>query len=202
MKVFLGNLSESVGVDRVEALIYTLPKSYLRPGATTFNEFKMDGKSQAQFKVFSFYMDIIQRMAEGESKQSSVVPGQDTYFLIEYLRNKMDKQAVVGYRFFFFSTRAKSNTWNHHAQAAVKDAITSFSLESKKRKNLRYLKMETNEKYECCKTITTADQYLLDICDQYLGNNECSNENNVHWLTSADKGEHGISHSHPLSYLA
>ena len=167
-----------VGEASLEALIYTLPISYLRPGATTFNEFKMDGKAQAQLKVFSFYMTIVNSIAKANaSKDFKMPPGQNSYFLIEYLRSKRDKQAVVGYRFHFYNLRGVK------ARYIVKRTIEDFAFAAEKRKQKRYLKTDVSgEIHECCRTITTVDQYLLDICDQYLSNNSCSTENDFSWL--------------------
>lgn len=195
----------------LETLVYTLPKSYLRPGATTFNEFKMDGKSQAQFKVFSFYMTLVNDLASNaNSKDSkSTAPGQHTKFLIEYLRSS-DGQAVVGYRFHFYNFRGSQ------ASLQMKSIVDNFAKDKdRSRKNLRYVKTEVSQKYECCRSVRTVDQYLLDICDQYLCNNTCSTENKVEWLgaprqfhhmphevTPEENGLISPSKSHPLQLFS
>ena len=105
-----------------EVVIFTLPYKYLRPGATSFCDFRKDPESMAFQEVFTFYIDLITRM-------SSAKPMPKDCNCVTFLETVLnDAGAAVAVRIFFFCNRAQVR-----ASTIVREMLEAHSKDDRRK---------------------------------------------------------------------
>lgn len=154
-------IQEPVVKNDWQPLVFTLPYKYLRPGATSFCDFRKEPKSMAFQEVFTFFIDMITRMSSsGDDKRDN-----NCITFVETVLNDID--TPVGVRIFFFSNRSKVQAAN----------IVREMMEAHQKKKIK--KFESYEQHKRRETIHAWTKY----CATYMGSVDCMS----HYTTAVSK---------------
>lgn len=154
-------IQEPVVKNDWQPLVFTLPYKYLRPGATSFCDFRKEPTSTAFQEVFTFFIDMITRMSSsGDDKRDN-----NCVTFVETVLN--DTDTPVGVRIFFFSNRSKVQAAN----------IVREMMEAHQKKKIK--KFESYEQHKRCETTHTWMKY----CGTYMGSVDCMS----HYTTAVAK---------------
>jgi hypothetical protein len=140
-----------------QVLVFTLPYTHLRSGATSFCDFKKTAESISFKRVFTFFIALITTMSEyGETAAHD-----NCLTLLETVVN--DAGTSVAVRIFFFCNRPKVKAAN-----IVRNMLKLHSKIAPEKKVNPY------ETHKRCKSVQTWVEY----CTTYLGSLDCMNSYN------------------------
>lgn len=134
-------------------LVIALPQHYLRNSAVGVSDFKKNAEGKAMMMCFSFFIDMVNRMATSEGLGA----GQSVAIFWEWVVDKDRPNICVGHRLHVFCNRLK--TFSHIT-------VDQMLAEHKKARKLRK-KNGALMPYEEHMKISSRGQYCAQVCDIY-----------------------------------
>jgi hypothetical protein len=149
-------------------LVFSLDKSFLRPSATGFEQFREDSSGLSMLKSFSFFVQMIYQM----QKAGSDTPGQNMAVFFEWVKHATsDKHVAI--RLHVFSNRKGKDTG---AMTIVKDMIDNNikQIESNIKRKTKIKEEEHVFYYDSWQSVSSLSEYARQVADVYLRNHQAS----------------------------
>jgi len=144
--------------------VYSLPRKYMRSNAATFADWQCteEGSQQslAHKTVFCWFLELINRLSKSSSKKLSNGDGVLVFFEVV----KSHTGTVVGERIHVFIKRVEIKL------GSTLSNMFDFACKKDNRKKKIFDPWEYHQKH-----VKTKEQYVLNVCNQYVGNTTKTN---------------------------
>ena len=148
-------------------MVFSLDKSFLRPSATGFEQFREDSSGLSMIKAFSFFVKMIYNL----QKAGSDTPGQNMAIFFEWVKHRSsDKHVAI--RLHVFCNRKGSTAVMTIVTDMINDNIKQIESNIKRKSKIK--EEEHVFHYDAWQSISSLSEYARQVADVYKRDHHAS----------------------------